>query len=181
MNIYDALHKDHEKLHGLLDDLVHAAQSDHEKCKGLVDQIRDELVPHSRAEEAVFYNAIRELNMDKGIVVNSYAEHAKAEADLRTLQVMKEVDINSVALAKQLRKDVLHHIKDEENKVFTVAKKLFTFEEAKMIGKAFSQLKPTVKDQSFIGTSLDLIANLLPPRLMEGFRRTFMGKEKRSA
>ena len=51
------------------------------RWKGLLDQIRTEVIPHAHAEEAVFYNALRELGQGKGIVLDSYREHATAEAD----------------------------------------------------------------------------------------------------
>lgn len=177
MNIYQVLHKDHKKVTELLNQLVVCSKSDNEKWKSLVDRIRDELIPHSRAEEAVFYNAIREVNPESGVIFHSYTEHAKIEADLRTLQAVKAADFNWTELTKKLRKDVLHHIEEEEGEVFPAAQKIFTEEEALMIGNAFKHLKPAVKEQSFVGTTLDLISNLLPRRLV--FR--FSEKTKRSA
>ena len=181
MNIYQALKKDHQKVSELLDKLVQSSESDGEKWKEWVDQIRDELIPHSRAEEAVFYNAIRELSPSNDAIKHSYAEHAMAEADLRALQAMKVIDVNWTRLAKKLRSDLLHHIETEENSVFSSAQKLFTEEEAKMIGKAFNTLKSTVEEQSFVGTTLDLISNLLPRRLVPGFRKGLSKEQKRSA
>ena len=166
MDIYQSLHKDHKKVSELLNQLVESSQADHENWKSLVDRIRDELIPHARAEEAVFYNAIREMNPENGVIVEGYAEHAMAETDLRALQAMKAIDFNWTNLAKKLRKDVLHHINEEEDRIFSAGRKIFTDEEAVMIGNAFVHLKPTVKEQSFVGTTLDLISNLLPRRLV---------------
>ena len=181
MNIYQSLEKDHKKINELLDRLIQASETENENWKKIVDEIRDELIPHSRAEEAVFYNAIRELNPKIEILKDSFAEHAKAELDLRTLQAMKAVDVNWTNLAKKLRTDILHHVKHEEGRVFTSAQRLFTDEEAKMIGSAFKELKPIVKKQSFAGTTVDFISNLLPRRLVPGFRRSLSKNEKRSA
>jgi hypothetical protein len=50
-----------------------------------------------------------------------------------------------------------------------------------MIGNAFKQLKPIIKGQSFLGTTIDLIANLLPRRLVPGFKKHLSINEKRSA
>ena len=181
MTIYEALKQDHRKVEKLLDRLVRASESDRENWKNLIDQIRDELIPHSRAEEAVFYNAIRELDKKNGVVASSYLEHAVAEADLRTLQGMKLMDINWTPLAKKLRTDILEHVQNEEEDIFKVAQSLFTHQEATMIAKAFKELKPTIQEQSFVGTSIDLISNLLPRRLVSGFKKNFYSRTKRSA
>jgi hemerythrin superfamily protein len=179
MNIYEALRSDHKKVKHLLDELVASSEKDTTKWKHLVDKIRDELIPHSRAEEAVFYNAIRDT--DSSIILHAYGEHAMAETELRTLQAMKSIDVNWTRLAKKLREDLLHHVKEEESKVFAAAKKIFTDEEALMIGKAFAELKPAIKAQSLAGTTLDLIENLLPRKFSASFRRNFHGEQKRSA
>jgi hypothetical protein len=181
MNIYQSLEKDHKEVAELLDKLIRSSEENNEEWKNTVEQIRDELIPHSRAEEAVFYNAIRELSPDNHAIKESYAEHAAAEMELRTLQAMKAVDINWTTLAKKLRADILHHVKHEESKVCTAARKLFTDEEAKMIGKAFKELKPIVREQSLIGTTVDLISNLLPRRLVPGFRKSVSKHEKHAA
>jgi hemerythrin superfamily protein len=185
MKIYAALKRDHEKLETLLDKLVESSETGDPKWRALVDKIRNELIPHSRAEEAVFYNAIREFEHAKGLVAHSYGEHAMAEAELRTLQAMETIDANWTTLAKKLRTDLLHHVEEEEGKIFAAAKMIFSDEEADKIGDAFEQLKPYVQEQSIAGTTLDLIINLLPQRLVTGFRkrlsRSHGDEEKKTA
>jgi hemerythrin superfamily protein len=185
MNIYQILKKDHKKVENLLNQLVEYSEADKDEWKSCLDQIRDELIPHARAEEALFYNAIRETtsgnNSGSDEVRHGYLEHAMAETDLRTLQAMKAIDVNWTRLAKKLRNDILHHVETEESKLFSEGQKLFTEEEAKMIGRAFEALKPTVKQQSFMGTTLDLVTNLLPRRLVPGFLKSQAKEEKRSA
>jgi hemerythrin superfamily protein len=182
MTIYELLKEDHRKVEKLLDQLVNASSDDRDSWRKTVERIRDELIPHARAEESVFYNSIRELDPGNQTVRHSYSEHLMAEADLRALLAMKVIDVNWTALAKKLRDDLLHHVREEESKVFSEARKLFDEKEASEIGKAFQKLKPIVEDQSSIGTTIDLIANLLPPRLVDSFRNAFSRTgEKKSA
>ena len=169
--IYDALKKDHRALQELLDRLVRFSENDHDDWKSVVDQIRDEVIPHARAEEALFYNAIRELDSDNDVVGHSYVEHAMGEADLRALQAMKAIDVNWTKLAQKLRADLLHHIEEEESKVFAAAQALFTEEEAVMIGEAFERLKPEVREEGLVGTSMDLVLNMLPRRVASVFQK----------
>ncbi len=173
MTIYELLKKDHKKVEALLDKLVRWSAADNDGWKEVVDQIRDELIPHARAEEAVFYNALREADAATGEVLHGYGEHAMAETELRTLQAMKAIDVNWTALAKKLREDILHHVEEEEGKIFKAAQKVLSDEEATMIGKAFTELKPSIKKQGLVGTTLDMVANMLPPRLTAGIKKQF--------
>ncbi len=165
MNIFGAIKKDHKKVEGLLDRLVSSSEQGTAEWKDLVTQIRDELIPHSRAEEALFYNPIRDTEHGKSAILHAYGEHAMAEADLRTLQAMKAIDANWTALAKKLQKDILHHVE----------------EEAENIGEAFEALKPQIKEQSLAGTSYDLLLNLLPESLRSKLSEARAEAKKKSA
>src|SRR5271156_5834850 len=122
MNIYSALKKDHKSVGQLLERLVVCSEGGDLEWRKLVGQIRDELIPHSRAEEALFYNPIRETEHGKEVVAHSYAEHVKAETVLRTLEAVQFIDGHWAALAKKLQRDFLHHVEEEETKVFAAAK-----------------------------------------------------------
>jgi hemerythrin superfamily protein len=181
MNIYAALKKDHAKVESLLNQLVLSSENGTNDWKTLITQIRDELIPHSRAEEALFYNPIRETEFGKGVIMHSYQEHAMAETDLRTLQAMKAINANWTALAKKLRSDLLHHVKEEESKVFAAGKLVFSESEAEDIAEAFEALKPQIKEQSFVGTSYDLMLNLLPEAIRGRIRSILSTPRKKSA
>src|SRR3954467_11897460 len=129
MDIYDELRKDHKKVLDLLDQLIASEKSDSKSRESLVQQIRDELVPHARAEEAVLYNSIRDVDTAKGVVAHAYTEHLEAETLLRGIQVTDNLNINWVAGAKKLKDTLKHHIAEEEGRVFDAAKKLFTEDE----------------------------------------------------
>ena len=86
MEIYEALKSDHEELKGLLNDLI-ALKDDDDYRYVLIEEIRNALVPHSRAEESVFYNTLRAVNADKKLVFHGYQEHMEAETLLRRTEV----------------------------------------------------------------------------------------------
>jgi hemerythrin-like domain-containing protein len=169
MTIYEALKKDHREVLEMFDTLIAGEDAD----THLIEEIRDALIPHSRAEEAVFYNSIRAVDADSGKVMHSYAEHIAAEALLRTLQVEGKLNTGWKTTAKKLKDALSHHIAEEESYVFALAQKIFTDEEAVKIGEAFQKMKPKVKEEGFMKTSLDLVANLLPTR----FHKTVVGKD----
>jgi hemerythrin superfamily protein len=174
MNIYEALSKDHRVFESLLDRLVAASKADDDQWKPILDELRRGVIAHAHAEEAVFYNALREAESSKMLVMHSYTEHAAAEAELRTLTGAKALDANWTALMEKFAKDLRHHIEEEESRVFAAARQTFSDADAEQIGAAFEQLKQeTAKDgDSIISSTVDLVANLLPPRLVEGFRKS---------
>lgn len=170
MLIYEALKKDHDALKPLLERLVQMSQADIDGREELIEQIRDELVPHSRAEEAIFYNSLRSIEPTKDLVMHAYGEHAGAEVMLRTLQAAEKIDANFKKVAKELRDSLLHHIEEEEGRIFESARQVLIDEEARQMAVAFERLKPEVREQSFMQNTLDMIANMMPQRFMAPLR-----------
>lgn len=170
MTIYDVLKKDHKKLRTILEQLVELDNNNASSRHYLINQIRDELVPHARAEEAVFYNTLREIDSAKEIIIDSFQEHLEAETQLRMLQVRDKIDAKWKETARALKNAIEHHILEEEGKIFTVARTLFTLEEAEMMGEAFESLKPGIKSEGIMTNTLELVINMMPPRFAPNFR-----------
>ena len=172
MIIYDALKKDHETVKGLLNELIALSDKDETTRNELVGKIRDELVPHSRAEEAVFYNTLRDLKPLSEVAMHGYKEHLEAEGLLRLLQVKDKANMDWKDTAKKLKTALEHHIQEEEGLMFELARNNFTEDEAIMMGEAFEKLKPEIKEQSIVGTTWEMIANLMPSRFSDAFRKS---------
>lgn len=168
--IYDALKKDHRKVEGLLERLVHSADADDATRTSLIEQIRDELIPHARAEEAVFYNSLSTIPEAKGLIRHGYAEHMEAETLLRTLQGLNSVNAEWTTVAKKLRDGILHHIEEEEGEIFTAAQQLLVEEEVVLMAEAFEELKVKIGDGGMITSTLELIANMMPERFATPLR-----------
>lgn len=163
MEIYEALKEDHVHLKGLLKDLI-ALEDDDDYRFILVEEIRNALVPHSRAEESVFYNSLRAVNADKKIVFHGYQEHLEAETLLRKLQVMDKMNRGWRPVAQKLLEALSHHIDEEESEIFAQARSVFTPEEAVVMAEAFTELKPKVMEEGFLKTSAEMVLNLMPAR-----------------
>lgn len=98
-----------------------------------------------------------------------------AETEIRSLGAAKLVDANWTTMVEKLNKDLRQHIQDEESRVYDAARKVFSEEEAIQLGAAFERMKTEMKDDadSMVKSTIDLIANLLPPRLTDSFRKSF--------
>lgn len=169
MLIYDALRTDHEKVKELMGELVMLNEND-EKRSEIIQQIRDELIPHARAEEAVLYNCLRGIEATRDVVMHGYSEHVEAETLLRTLQVAGKIDAGWRATAQKLKESLEHHIHEEETKIFNVAQQVITQDEAEMMCEAFEQMKPEIREQGFMKNTLDMIVNLMPLRFQSTLR-----------
>lgn len=174
MTIYTALSEDHRIFESQLDTLVASSEAGDDRWKTTLDELRRGLIAHAHAEEAVFYNALREAGEAGSLVAHSYTEHATAEAEIRTLGAAKAIDVNWTTLVKKFAKDLRHHIKEEESRVYDAGRMVFDSEDAKMLGVAFKRMKAEMANdgESMVDSTVDMIANLLPPRLTKGFRES---------
>lgn len=177
MEIFEALKNDHEELKQSLKELISLSDKDDYRFV-LIEEISNLLVPHSRAEEAVFYNTLRAINADKGVVLHGYKEHLEAEALLRTLQLMDKMDLNWKPTACKLQDAVLHHFKDEESEIFDEARNALTSEEAVAMADAFQSLKAQVAKEGIIKNTMDMVINMMPPKLADRIRNLGSGPEQ---
>ena len=166
MLIYEALEKDHLKLKTLIDEMIQVGEKNElRRAKLLIEEIRDELIPHSRAEEAVFYNVLSSVDEAQPLVLHhGFQEHIEAEAILRTLQMKEVIDPEWKLLARKFKKAIETHIQEEETEIFDTAKKFITDADAAMMAVAFEQLKPQVQKEGWVKNTLDLVVNLMPPK-----------------
>jgi hemerythrin-like domain-containing protein len=166
MHIFEALMKDHEEVKELLSQLVSLDASDTETRDELVTDIRDALIPHSRAEESVFYNSLRVLvgEKDKDSVMHGFKEHLEAEGFLRALQVQDALNMDWKATARKLKDAIEHHIEEEETEIFAIARKVMTKEEADKLGELFESVKPQIKEEGFFTTTFEMVKNIIPPK-----------------
>ena len=171
MHILKALKLDHDKVKELLNELVNLNDTDSQSRKDLVEDIRDELIPHSRVEESVFYNSLRVASPDSSEVMHGFKEHIEAETLLRALQVEDTLNAPWKATAVKLKEALEHHIQEEEEKIFAIARKVISDAESEELGKLYEQLKPQVKDENFLKTSFEMIVNLLPPKFSAGVKK----------
>lgn len=169
MDIYEALKKDHAEINVLLDELVSLKEDDDYRYV-LIEEIRNILIPHSRAEESVFYNTLRAIDADRKLVFHGFQEHLEAEALLRGLQFMDRFNLEWKDVAVKLREALLNHVEEEESDVFDEARRAFSKEEAESMGEAFLQLKPQIAQDGLFKNTVDMVVNMMPPRLADKIR-----------
>lgn len=180
MLIYEALEKDHLKVTSLIDELLEVGEKkEARRVKLLLDEIRDELIPHSRAEEAVFYNVLASIEHNSAeplVLHRGYQEHIETENVLRTLIAKTEIDSEWKMLARRFQKLVEEHVQEEEDEIFATARTLISDLDAEMMAKTFEELKPQVQKDGWVKDTLDLVVQLVPPKYAATLRNIALGK-----
>jgi hemerythrin-like domain-containing protein len=145
-DILDTLKKEHDEVKDLLQDLMDAETPAQRRT--LVQKIKAALVPHTKAEEKVVYDAVIALR-DKDAQMDGhegYLEHACASRTLQRLEAIKNAaSPEHKAAGKVLKELVEHHIKEEESNVWSDVKKNFSDEDRRRMNVEFEAAKRKVR------------------------------------
>jgi hemerythrin superfamily protein len=145
-DILDTLKKEHDEVKDLLDDLSGAETPAQRRT--LVQKIKAALVPHSKAEEKVVYDAVIALR-DKDAQMDGHEGYLEHEWAAKTLQRLETItnagSPEHKAAGKVLKELVEHHIDEEEKNVWADVKEHFSDEERKSMNVAFFAAKRRVK------------------------------------
>jgi hemerythrin-like domain-containing protein len=145
-DILDTLKKEHDEVKDLLDDLSDAETPAQRRT--LVQKIKAALVPHTKAEEKVVYDAVIALR-DKDAQMDGhegYLEHEWASKTLQRLEaITNAASPEHKAAGKVLKELVEHHVDEEERNVWADVKKHFSDEERKKMNVTFLAAKRRVK------------------------------------
>jgi hemerythrin superfamily protein len=117
----ELLESDHRKVEALFDRYDDAKEDGDESRRALAQRICKELTAHTRLEEEIFYPWLRE-NLDaedSGLIDEALVEHASAKDLIAQIEGSDNVDETFDARVKVLGEYVRHHVREEENEVFT--------------------------------------------------------------
>jgi hemerythrin-like domain-containing protein len=145
-DLLHTLKREHDEVKSLLSDLQEAETS--AQRKSLVRKIKSALVPHTKAEEKVLYDAVIAVR-DKEVQVDGhegYLEHELASKTLQKLDAIQNATSpEHKAAAKVLKELVEHHIQEEESNVWDDAKDNFSDDRRKQMNVAYLAAKARVK------------------------------------
>jgi proteasome lid subunit RPN8/RPN11 len=123
--IYDALRESHERQRSLLRQLLRSKAGTRERID-LLTQTRIELEAHEAAEERYLYAPM--LMEDKGLDSARHALHEHHQIDelVADLQKLAPAGDAWIETARELSKEVHHHLREEEKKFFQVSGKILS-------------------------------------------------------
>jgi len=143
-DILETLQAEHDEVQQLLENL---AKSDNGRDqKALVSKIKAALVPHTKAEEKIVYDAVLALKGAAKVDGNEgYIEHGLASETLKKLEKLTANTPEFKAAAKVLKELVDHHIKEEESNIWARVKENFSDEQRARMNRDFLMAKKKVK------------------------------------
>ena len=145
-DILGTLKKEHDEVKDLLEHLSDAETPAQRRT--LVHKIKAALVPHTKAEEKVVYDAVIALrNKDAQMDGHEgYLEHEWASKTLQRLEaIANAASPEHKAAGKVLKELVEHHIDEEERSVWKDVKEHFTDDDRKEMNISFLAAKRRVK------------------------------------
>ncbi len=129
MEIFNILKKDHEELATLLEKAEQTSERAKKTRKTLTEKIQDALVPHARAEEATLYALLKEKDRGRELIEESETEHQDMEENLRALLRVDPASDEWIPALRELKESVMHHVEEEETKLFDKARDMCSPEE----------------------------------------------------
>ena len=130
---------DHAELESVFKQLESA---DPKQVPALLEQVRDLLIPHSKAEEQVVYPAIKNQVPDEGEDVDDgLAEHQHVEEILTQLLASDPEAPGVDGLIAAMIGEVRHHVEEEEGQILPAFGEAATNQQLSELGEQFTAAK----------------------------------------
>jgi hemerythrin superfamily protein len=134
--IYDVLHREHEEVSELFHQLEEARGA---KALELFARLKQKLIPHSRAEEAVVYPRLLEEPRTADNTREGIEEHKQVDKLLAELDGMTPDAEVWPAKIKVLADMVGHHVDEEEGELFPLARQVVSDHESEQLAEEFAR------------------------------------------
>lgn len=141
MDIFQILKKDHQTVNDLFEKLEGTGPRAAKGREKLFTQLKNDIEAHSHGEEVVFYPALRENAEMVDMINEATEEHAEVENLLEELEELDTESEDWSSKLAELKKSVLHHVKEEESEIFKKAKEILSKDEIQTLGKEFQEAK----------------------------------------
>ncbi len=148
MNVLKLLKKDHSNVQSLFGQFDQTGKSSHEKKGELFEKIKRELQIHSRAEEEIFYPALKSLNGEgRRLVSEALRENRDIDELLTRISRLTLADKNFDEKMETLIETVDHHVEEEEGEIFRFAEENCSQEELEELGRQIEERKKIIDQQ----------------------------------
>jgi len=148
MDALTLLKKDHSTVKSLFSKFDHTNKTAYDKRDEIFGQVRRKLQLHSRAEEEIFYPAIKALNGEgRRLVSEALKEHKEVDQLLTQISRLKATAKNFDEKFETLIENVELHIEEEEGEIFQFAEENCSSEELQDIGRQIEDRKRALDQQ----------------------------------
>ncbi|MHB8997463.1 MAG: hemerythrin domain-containing protein [Armatimonadota bacterium] len=153
--LFDELRQQHRQLAALMQQVLDSSTANRADA---YNQFRMALIPHMKAEEATLYKAMQENNRTHMLALKGEEEHHASANVLGELETTSIGTDRWLARFVVLRDSILHHVGEEEGRVFPAARVTFNREQLNMLYTQFntqqqqiaSALEPAITSASYL-------------------------------
>lgn len=150
MDVLSVIKKEHREVAALFDEAEKCDAGD-VRLHELAKEIATKLSTHLAIEERLFYAKLKarsDEEDDKVDVFEAYTEHSGAKTLMEMLKSGRKPDEQFKAEVQVLGENVKHHVKEEESKVFDLARHLLEDHELEEIGEAWEKAKQRAENST---------------------------------
>jgi hemerythrin superfamily protein len=144
-DIFDLLARDHRNVRALLDE-IEGAEDDRQR-QALFSRLVDEVEAHSQAEDDVFYTTIEATGDLADKIDEARQEHDQVEAALEELDGLPVTGDDWLEKVREIRHLIEHHVAEEEEQIFPLARPVLGDPEAMRLGKEFLRARRLVTEE----------------------------------
>lgn len=138
--IYDLLKADHKIVKTLLEKIESAGKENIAEARALFKEVKLELTAHSEAEQKAFYDPLKKSAKSEDMIFEAEEEHSIVKNLMDEASQTRNSD-RFMAKMKVLKELVSHHVKEEENQIFSTSQSIISDEEAEKMGANFQVQK----------------------------------------
>jgi hemerythrin-like domain-containing protein len=144
-DIFELLARDHRNVRALLDE-IEGAEDDGQR-RALFSALVDQVEAHSQAEDDVFYTTIETTGDLADKIDEARQEHDQVEAMLEELDGLPVTGDDWLEKVREIRLLIEHHVAEEEEQLFPLARPVFGEEEAIRLGGEFLRARQLVTEE----------------------------------
>jgi hemerythrin superfamily protein len=141
MDIFQILKKDHQTVKELFKKLEATGPRAAKSREKLFSQLKNDLEAHTHGEEETFYSALKEHTEMQDNIEEAMDEHETVASLLEELEELDQESEEWSSKLAEIKKNVLHHVKEEEGEIFKKARNVLTKEQLQTLGKEFQNAK----------------------------------------
>ena len=113
--LFELLKREHRQVEKWMAQIEDGAESERED---LFTTLQDALEKHMQMEERHFYPQLKKIKELKELAADAVEEHERAKNFLSQLEDLDVEDDEWFSAFTEMRQAILHHVQDEEKKIF---------------------------------------------------------------
>lgn len=144
-SLFSLLCTQHREMRALFTRLEATSDNARAVRKKWFQRLAIELVSHAHAEERVLYNTLKEYPAEQTNSLEMIEEHRLAEREVAAITAVDVREERWIVMIKVLRETTEHHFEEEEDKIFPVARRMYTRAEQGNLAKEFLRVQREIK------------------------------------